>query len=84
MNRCIPRLGGRHMNRRTLLTAFLPGIIGFALPALDQSGILRKFRVRLKTKSIIGTTIEARDQYEAVVKINKPYPGCTILNLKPV
>ena len=22
------------MNRRTLLTAFLPGIIGFALPAL--------------------------------------------------
>jgi len=72
------------MNRRTLLTAFLPGIIGFALPALAQSGKLRKFRVRIKTKSIIGTTIESRDQYEAVVKINKPYPGCTILNLKPL
>ena len=57
---------------------------GFALPALAQSGKLRKFRVRIKTKSIIGTTIEARDQYEAVVKINKRYPGCTILNLKPV
>jgi hypothetical protein len=74
------------MNRRTLLTAFLPGIIGFALPALAQSGKLRRFHVRLKSKSksIIGTTIEARDQYEAVVKINKRYPGCTILNLKPV
>ena len=50
------------MNRRTLLTAFLPGIIGFALPALAQSGKLRKFRVRIKTKSVVGTTIEARDQ----------------------
>jgi len=74
------------MNRRTLLTAFLPGIIGFALPALAQSGKPRRFHVRLKSKSksIIGTTIEARDQYEAVVRINKRYPGCTILNLKPV
>jgi len=35
------------------------------------SGKLRKFRVRIKTKSVVSTTIEARDQYEAVVK-NKP------------
>jgi len=60
------------MNRRTVLTAFLPGIIGFALPALARSGKLRRFRVRLKTKrkSVVGTTIEAREQYEAVVKMS--------------
>jgi len=74
------------MNRRTLLAAFLTGIIGFPLPALAQSGKLRRFQVRIKTKSksVVNTTIEARDKYEAVVKINKRYPGSTILNLKPV
>jgi hypothetical protein len=72
------------MNCRTLLTALLAANFGFALPALAQLGKLRKFRVRLKSKSVVSTTIEARDQYEAVVKINKRYPGCTILNLKPV
>jgi hypothetical protein len=72
------------MNRRTLLTAFLPGIIGSALPVFAQSGKLCDFRVRLKSKSVVSTTIVARDQYEAVVKITKRCPGCTILNLKPV
>ena len=65
-----------------MLTA---AIFGFAPSVLAQWGMLRRFRVRLKTKSksVVGTKIEARDQYEAVFKINKRYPGCTILNLKP-
>ena len=73
------------MNRRAMLTTGLTAIFGFALPVFAQSGKLREFHVRLKTKSksIIGTTIEARDQYEAVVKTNKRYPGSSILNLKP-
>ena len=42
-----------------------------------QSGKLQGFRVRLKTrsKSVVGTTIEARDQYEAVVKLQRRYPA---------
>lgn len=71
------------MNRRAMLTTGLTAILGFALPVFAQSGKLREFHVRLKTKSIIGTTIEARDQYEAVVKTDKRYPGSSILNLKP-
>lgn len=73
------------MNRRTLLTALLMGGFGSVPAVLAQSGKLRGYRVRLKTKSksIIGTTIEARDQYEAVAKTSKRYPGSTILNLKP-
>lgn len=73
------------MNRRTLVAAFLMTTFGFALPALAQSGKLRRFRIRLRTKgkSVVNTTIEARDQYEAVIKVNRRYPGCTILNLKP-
>jgi hypothetical protein len=73
------------MNRRAMMTTGLTAFFGFALPVLAQSGKLRQFHVRLKTKSksIIGTTIEARDQNEAVVKTNKRYPGSSILNLKP-
>lgn len=71
------------MNRRTLLTAILTTFFGFTLPVHAQSGKLREYRVRLKTKSksVVGTTIEARDQYEAVVKLQRRYPGSTILNL---
>jgi hypothetical protein len=69
------------MNRRTLLTA----LVGIAPPLFAQWDKSHRFRVRVRTrsKSIIGTTIEARDQYEAVIKVQKRYPGSTILNLKP-
>jgi len=73
------------MNRRTLLTALLTAFFGAVPGVFAQSGKLRGYRVRLKTKnkSTIGTTIETRDQYEAVAKTSKRYPGSTILNLKP-
>ena len=73
------------MNRRTLLAALLTMVVGFTRPVHAQSGKLREFRARLRTrsKSIVGTTVEARDQYEAVVKLQRRYPGSTILNLKP-
>ncbi len=68
------------MNRRTLLIAILTAIFGFASALLAQSGNIRGYR---GSKGILSTTIEARDQNEAVAKTSKRYPGSTILNLKP-
>lgn len=73
------------MNRRNLLTTILITFFGFTPRVHAQSGKLQEFRARLKTrsKSLVGTTVEARDQYEAVVRLQRRYPGSTILNLKP-
>ena len=73
------------MNRRTLLTVFLLGIIGFALPALAQSGKLSQvFGSGSRPRASLARRSRLVTSNEAVVKINKRYPGCTILNLKPV
>lgn len=73
------------MTRRGVLTTALALMCGLVSPVSSVAAKLHKYRARIKTKggSIIGTTVEARDEYEAVAKIKKRYPGCTILNLKP-
>ncbi len=73
------------MTRRTLFTALLTAMSGAVAAVSARSVKLRRFRIRLKTRggSIIGTTIEARDQFEAVAKAQKRYPGCTILSVQP-
>lgn len=39
------------------------------------------FRVKTASGGIVGNiTIQARDQFEAQNKLEKRYPGCTILN----
>jgi hypothetical protein len=39
------------------------------------------FRIRTKSDGIVGNiVIEARDQYEAELKLRQRYPGCEILN----
>ena len=54
------------MARRILVAALLTTFFGITLPVHAQTGELREFRVRLKTrsKSVVGTSIDARDQSE--------------------
>lgn len=49
-----------------------------------QQGKMKPYEMRLKTKSggIVNAKIMARDQGEAQLKLNKRYPGHTVLNFK--
>lgn len=38
------------------------------------------FRIKTKEGGIVGTVIEAKDQYEAEHKVRQRYPGCEIVN----
>ena len=40
------------------------------------------FRIRTKSRSYIGVTIQARDQYEAIYKLNKRYKDYQIMRMK--
>jgi hypothetical protein len=73
------------MNRRRLLSALVTATVALVAPDIALAGQLHRFRVRLKTngKSIIGTTVEARDQFEAIRTAQKRYPDSTILNVTP-
>jgi len=63
----------------TLAAILIPGW------AVAQQGALKPFRFRVRTASgsVVNTTIMARDQFEAVHKIQQRYKGCEILNLYP-
>ena len=73
------------MNRRRLLSALVTATVALVAPDIASAGRLRRFRVRLKTKgkSIISTTVEARDPFEDIRKAQKRYPDRTILNVTP-
>jgi hypothetical protein len=69
------------MFRRTFLGCVFSTFFGGASLA-DAAFALKKFVFKVKTKSgsIVGNiVIEASDQFAAVAKLMKRYPGCEIL-----
>jgi hypothetical protein len=70
----------RHLDRRTwlVLAAFLMG------DRLVLANTSQKFLFRIQTKdggTVGNILIEAPDVEAAKVKLQKRYPGCTILNV---
>lgn len=72
------------MNRRIFLSSLTIGILTGKVYALPVK--LKKYRAKIKTKnkSVIWTTVQARDEFAAKALIEKRYPGCTILLLQEV
>ncbi len=69
------------MTRRTFLLALLAVTIGSTEALTANKKFL--FKIRTKSGSIVGNIlIEARDQFAAVGKLMKRYPGCEILEGK--
>jgi len=68
------------MNRRVCLTIFL----GFCATVKADSQKPRKFAFKIKTKDgniVSNVLIEAHDVDAAKFKLNKRYPGCTVLRV---
>ncbi len=68
------------MNRRSVL-------IGLLFLATSFGAVFKltrlSFKIRTKSGGSIGNVvIEATDIEAAIVKLNKRYPGCTILSVK--
>lgn len=68
------------MKRRSFLILFTIMLAGTA-----QANTVKQFVFRIKTKSgnIVGNIyVRAKDVEAAKIKLDKRYPGCTILNLE--
>ena len=75
------------MHRRQVLGLILSALVPGVVLADDRRGPIRPWKIKYRSKpkaSIVGTTIQARNEEEAKAKLRKRFPQAIILSVDPI